>query len=92
MKVTAAKALDGFKLQLSFENGEQGVVDLAHLAGRGVTLSWNDRSVFESVRVTNAGAVEWPGDVDICGDSLYLRATGKQPEQLFPRLSTMTNA
>jgi len=92
MKVTKARAVNGFKLELTFDNGEHGIADLSDLAGRGVTLSWNDRSVFENVRVTDAGAVEWPGDVDICGDSLYLRATGKQAEQLFPRLSTMTNA
>jgi hypothetical protein len=32
------------------------------------------------------GAVEWPGGIDMCPDALYLRMTGKQPEDLFPAL------
>ena len=54
--------------------------------------AWNDQSVFEGAKVTASGAVEWPGEIDICGDSLYLRATGKRPEQLFPSLSAVSDA
>lgn len=43
----------------------------------------------ESVRISDAGAVEWPSEVDLCSDSLYLRLTGRQPEDLFPALRTV---
>lgn len=92
MKVLEVSPLDGFKLSLRFENGEEGIADLSDLAGRGVLSAWNERSVFERAQVTELGAVEWPGDIDICGDSLYLRATGKQPEQLFPNLAVASKA
>jgi len=54
--------------------------------------AWDDRSEFAAARITEQGAVEWPGEIDLCGDSLYLRATGKQAEELFPRLSSMSDA
>jgi len=92
MKVIKAKPLDGFKLFLQFENNESGIADLSELAGRGVLAAWNDRSFFEDLRVTSEGAVEWANEIDICGDSLYLRVTKKTPEELFPRLSPVHNA
>jgi hypothetical protein len=36
--------------------------------------------------VTDRGALEWPGGLDLCGDALYLRLTGKGPEEVFPGL------
>jgi hypothetical protein len=30
------------------------------------------------------GAIEWPGNLDLCPDALYLRLTGKRPEDVFP--------
>jgi len=92
MKVTNVSVLDGFKLLLSFDNGVEGIADLSDLAGRGVLSAWNDRSLFENARATREGAVEWPGNIDLCGDALYLRVTGKKPEELFSRLSSMSNA
>lgn len=59
---------------------QQGLVALDDLVGRSVFKIWSDRRVFESVRINDAGAVEWPGNVDLCADALYLRLTGKQPE------------
>ena len=92
MKVEKAIPQEGFELWLRFSDGVEGVADLSDLAGRGVMHAWNDRSVFESVSVTDSGAVEWPGGIDICADSLYLRVTGKQPEDLFPNLAAGADA
>jgi len=52
-------------------------------------MSWADRRVFESVCVSDARAVEWPGGIDLCSDALYLRLTGKRPDDLFPALRTV---
>jgi uncharacterized protein DUF2442 len=86
MRITSAKALPGYRLQLSFDNGEGGIVDLSSLVGQGVLARWTQPGVFEQVTVTDVGAVEWPGGVDLCPDSMYLRMTGKKPEDLFPSL------
>ena len=82
MKIVHAKPLPDFRLEVAFDDGETGVVDLSHLAGRGVFEAWNMPDVFESVRVTEFGAVEWPGELDLCPDSLYLKMTGRLPIEL----------
>ncbi len=92
MRVVSVSTLEGFRLRLRFDNGAEGVADLSDLAGRGVMSIWNERAVFDQARVTDAGAVEWPGNIDICGDALYMRATGTRPEELFPRLSVANDA
>jgi hypothetical protein len=50
---------------------------------------WNDPNVFNAVRVTAEGAVEWPGEIDLCPDSLYLQMTGKTPQNVFPSLNQL---
>ena len=58
-------------------------MDLSDLAGRGVFEAWEDPAFFDAVRISESGALEWPGGVDICGDAVYLRLTGKAPEEVF---------
>jgi len=86
MKILEAKPLADFKLFLRFEDGTTGDVDLSSYAGRGVFSAWMEPGAFAQVEVTSTGAVEWPGDLDLCPDSLYLQLTGKSPEELFPTL------
>jgi hypothetical protein len=93
MRIVSAKPLTEFRLELRFDSGEAGVVDLSTFAGRGVFRAWNQPGVFERVAVTSEGAVEWPGEIDLCPDALFLRMTGRQPEELFPTLrELMSNA
>lgn len=86
MKITEAKPRDNYKLFLRFDEGVSGVVDLSDIAGRGVFEAWKRNGIFDQVRVSEFGAVEWPGGLDLCADALYLKLTGKQPEELFPAL------
>jgi len=85
-KVTQAKTLDNYRLSLTFDDGVSGIVDLSDLAGKGVFASWLDPGVFENVRIGSSGELAWSEMIDICPDSLYLRITGKKPEDLFPSL------
>lgn len=86
MKITRVALHPGFRLELHFDHGENGMVGLSELVGRGVFAAWERPGVFERVALTDDGAVEWPGEIDICPDSLYLRMTGKKPEDVFPSL------
>ena len=86
MKITEVRPLENYKLFLRFDDDVSGVVDLSDVAGRGVFEAWNRNGIFEKVRVTKPGALEWPGELDLCPDALYLRLTGKQPEDVFPAL------
>ncbi len=76
-RVTQVEPRPDYKLWLKYGDGSEGVVDLRHLVGQGVFSSWTDPSVFKTVRVSDHGAPEWPGGVDLCPDALYMEITGK---------------
>jgi hypothetical protein len=80
MKITDAKPLPRYQLELQFDNGKSGIVDLSSLAGRGVFVAWNEPGVFERVAVMPTGSVEWPGEVDLCPDALYMRMIESKTE------------
>jgi len=82
----AVKALPGYRLWLRYSDGAEGEVDLSDLARRGVFKAWEDKAFFEAVTIDEAGAVAWGEGIDLCPDALYLRLTGKAPDDLFPNL------
>jgi hypothetical protein len=85
---TSVKARPNFRIWLRYDDGIEGEVDLSDLAGRGVFVVWNDPEVFRDVRLGSHGAIEWQPDIDLCPDAMYLRLTGKSPEDLFPKLKS----
>lgn len=89
---TEVQALPNFRIWLRYDDGVEGEVDLSDLAGRGVFEAWNAPSFFRSVRLASHGAIEWGSDIDICADAMYLRLTGKSPEELFPSLKSHADA
>lgn len=88
-RIVEAVARRDYRLWLRYSDGTEGEVDLSDLAGRGVFASWKNRHAFEGVRVDGSGAVVWEGGLDLCPDSLYMRLTGKQPEDVFPGLRSV---
>ena len=83
------KPLTNFRIWLRYEDGTEGTIDLSDVAGRGVFAAWNDPAFFRSVRLGSHGAIEWGADIDICPDAMYLRLTGKSPEDVFPALKSV---
>lgn len=71
VRVEKATPLEGFQMQLDFEDGTSRVVDLeAYLKGPIFEAVRNDASLFRSVRV-EAGTIAWPNGADIDPDVLY---------------------
>lgn len=81
MKLLQVVPEGNFRLFLRYDDGASGTVDLSDYAGRGVFAKWLEPGVFEQVRLTEAGHPEWPGEIDLCPDSLYMRLTGKRPDE-----------
>lgn len=76
------RPLGRYRIWLRYQDGTEGEVDLSDLAGRGVFADWDDEGVFAQIGLDPHGAVEWPGDLDLCPEALYLRLTGKRPEEV----------
>lgn len=87
MEIVDAKPQSGFRIFLKFNDETAGVVDLSPFAGKGVFSKWLENSFFDTVRVSNSGALEWPGGLDLCPDALYMQLTGKSPEELYSSIS-----
>jgi len=85
-KILEALPLTNYQIQLKFTDQTAGVVDLSHLAGKGVFTSWNNYVNFKAVSIECGRRLAWPDEIEIDADSLYLKVTGKTPEELFPSL------
>ena len=85
-KILEARPLDGYKIWLRFEDGKAGDVDLSQLAGKGVFAFWKNYENFKRVSIESGRSLAWSDEIDLDADSLYLKLTGKKPEDLFPAL------
>ncbi len=77
------KALSGFRLWLRYDDGAEGEIDVSDLAGRGVFAAWNDEAFFQTVHIAPHGAIAWGDDIELCPDAMYLRLTGKRPDEFL---------
>ena len=77
------RALRPYRIWLRYQDGRESEVDLSHLTGKGAFSAWEQEGMFGRVRLGTHGQIEWPGDVELCPDALYLRLTGKRPEDVF---------
>lgn len=92
IKPTKVQALPSYRIYLEFSDGARGEVDLSDLAGKGVFQVWNDYNFFEKVHIGDHREIKWNDEIELCADSLYLKLTGKSPEELFPKLREKTYA
>ena len=91
-KITHVEVLENYRLYLTFADSKRGTVDLSDLAGSGVFAFWKNYEDFRKVKIGDTGELVWADQVDLCPDSLYLKITGKKPEDLFPSLKRETGA
>ena len=83
--ITNFKYTEGYKLEVTFESGEKGIIDLKDYSKRGgVFENFSDLEYFRKVYVEH-GVLCWPGDVDIAPETIYSMATGKPlPDWMTP--------
>lgn len=86
IRPTLVRALSNFRIYLEFSDGAKGEVDLSDIAGNGVFKAWNDDSFFQRVHIGPHREIKWNDEIELCSDSLYLKLTGKTPEEVFPQL------
>lgn len=71
--VKQVRPLGDYQLEVEFENGERRVFDVTPYLQRGIFVRLQNRATFQAARVV-AGSVEWPGEVDLSYDTLYLES------------------
>ena len=71
LHTTHVQALPGHRLQLQFNNGEQGEVDLSHELWGSVFEPLKDEAVFATARQCNTmGTVVWANGADFAPEFL----------------------
>jgi hypothetical protein len=61
----------GFRLQLVYSDGIEGIIDLSPDVGRGVFTPLADEAFFRTVHIGKYGQISWSEDIEICSDAAY---------------------
>ncbi len=85
-RLVQVEARDNYELWVKYSDGVEGIADLSDFAGQGVFTLWNDYGEFRKAHIGSSGEIAWNDEVDIDSDAIYLKITGKKPEDIFPKL------
>lgn len=85
-RLLEVQARQDHRLWLRYDDGAEGEIDLSDVAGRGIFEPLREETAFARVRVGPSGQIAWSPELELCSDAMYLRLTGKSPEQVFPGL------
>jgi hypothetical protein len=86
--VIEMQILDGYKLQLTFDDGKSGVLDCKQFIDKGGVFSkLRDPEFFKSVKINGElGVLTWDDEIDIAPETVYSIATGSPlPEWMEDR-------
>jgi hypothetical protein len=72
-KVKEVRAMADYRLELTFVNGERRVFDASPYLQYPVFQPLRNAGLFSRAHVV-AGSIEWPGEVDLSYDTLYLES------------------
>jgi len=85
-KPLLVRALPNYRIYIKYSDGAEGEIDLSDLVGQGVFEAWRDYRFFKKVYIGAGRQIQWSDEIELCPDTLYMRLTGKTPEELFPNL------
>jgi len=80
IRAVAIKALSGFKLEVKFNDGVEGIIDLSRLKNGEAFKFWLEKGNFERAYIDGEG-IAWNENLDIDALSIYLEITGQTFEQ-----------
>lgn len=68
--IVSAKPMDGYKIDVVFDNGEKGIFDCSWYLERPYWKRLKDKSFFNLVSVAY-GTLVWPGEIDIGPEDVW---------------------
>ncbi|MEJ7692027.1 DUF2442 domain-containing protein [Daejeonella sp.] len=82
MKVIKVKSLRGYRIDVSFEDGVNGIIDLTELVKKGIFQELRDEILFSNVYTTGY-SIAWSEELEIDALTIYAELLGKSPEEVF---------
>jgi hypothetical protein len=78
--ITKASYAGGHRVELVFDSGERGIVDLGDLVHRHLAAApLRDPAAFAAFQLDDWPTLAWPCGFDVAPERLYELATGKTP-------------
>lgn len=81
LHVTEARYLEGYKVELTFNDGRKGVADLSEALKGPVFEPLKDISAFSQLRVDEElQTIVWPNGADLAPEYIYFQVFKGSPE------------
>lgn len=81
MKITIAKAIPDYKIEVTFDDGVSGIIDLKEFIANGIFSELKDEHFFKRV-YTNGYSIAWSEELEIDMLTVYAELSGKKPEDI----------
>jgi hypothetical protein len=72
-RIKNVKAIDNYKLIITFDNDEKRIFDVNPYLDKGFFKELNDISYFKTVR-PYLNSIQWKNGQDFCPDTLYVES------------------
>jgi uncharacterized protein DUF2442 len=82
MKVISVNPLHNYKLQVSFDDGVSGIIDLKDFVINGIFSVLQNDDTFNKV-YTNGYSVAWSDELEIDSLAIYAEILEKRPEDIL---------
>ena len=81
LHVTSAKPVEGYRVQVSFDDGREGVADLTEALVGPMFDPLRDPDMFNMMRVDEElRTIVWPNGSDLAPEYIYFQAFRDEPE------------
>jgi hypothetical protein len=78
-RIVKVSPLPQYRLQVEFDDGVAGTIDLSRELDGEVFQPLRDEAVFRQVTVDEFGAVCWPNGPDLAPDAMHSELAGEPP-------------
>ena len=82
MKVISVNPLHDYKLQVTFDDGVSGVVDLKNFIKNGIFSILQNEELFKKV-FSNGYSIAWSDELEIDALTVYAEILNKEPEDIL---------
>lgn len=81
LHVTKANYLEDYRIEVAFNNGKIGIVDLSQCLTGLIFAALKDLKMFSQLKLdTELNTIVWPNGADLAPEYLYFQAFKEAPE------------